>query len=195
LKNGLKYNKRGIMSNVDLSRLLVIDLEGTCWENMPRQEQEQNTEIIQIGITQINLVTKRIEKTKSYFIKPVKTEISKYCELLTGITPELIEKEGIALTRASKLIRNEFPTTRAYWGSWGDDHLLLKRDCDDKKAVMPFSERFLNYQELYSMKNGLLKPVSLRNAMETHELQFRGTQHRADDDSFNTAKLILKVFV
>lgn len=180
------------MSNVDLSRILVVDTEGTCWEDMPRQEQLLKTEIIQIGITQINLVTKRIEKTKSYFIKPTKTEISKYCEMLTHITPELIQQEGISLARASKLIRNEFPTTRAYWGAWGDDDILIKKECIEKNAVMPFSDRFLNFQELYSMKNGLLKPVSLRNVMEKLELEFRGTHHRADDDSFNTAKVILK---
>lgn len=181
------------MGKVSYSKLLVVDLEGTCWEDIPRAEQSKITEIIEIGITQVDLIEKRIEKTKHYLVKPKKTEITPYCTLLTGITPEMINSEGMELTRVSKLIRNEFPVTSSYWGSWGDDIILLKKDCELKNAVMPFNnDRFLNFQDMYSLKNGLERSVALIKVMESLELDFQGKQHRAGPDSFNTAKVILK---
>ena len=82
--------------------LNVVDIEATCWEGNP--PAGQYSEIIEVGIVVMDLSirnqqrnrkqnngklsTIRITDKKSFLIKPVASEVSRYCTELTTITPE-----------------------------------------------------------------------------------------------------------
>lgn len=62
-------------------RILVIDLEATCWEG--RQPKDQVSEIIEIGICVLDTQDGSISKNKGILIKPEKSSVSPFCTQLT----------------------------------------------------------------------------------------------------------------
>lgn len=177
------------MSKIHYSKVIIIDLEGTCYENMTRAEQLMKTKIIQIGVSELDLTSGNI-KTKNYFIK-CKEKLTDYCVNLTKITDELLQKEGMELARAIKLIKRDFVHKNVYWGAWGDDNLTLKQACEQNKLEIPFDEElYYNFQDLYSLKTRRNQTVNLDNALKENNIEFTGIRHRADADAENTAKLV-----
>lgn len=170
---------------------IVIDLEATCWEDA--SFQKANSEIIEIGVALIDFESRSVIKSKRYLIKPKKSTISEYCTELTGITPEMIATEGMDLSRASKLIRQEFSPTHIAWGAWGNDLEALQSACANQKAIFPFSSSYIDIGLLYSLKKGDSKKWNLEKALKEEELDFEGTPHRGLDDAINTAKLFIKM--
>ncbi len=71
-----------------LDRILVVDVEATCWRgpNPPGME----TDIIEIGIALLNVKKGTITDNRSILVIPERSEISDFCTELTSITPELI---------------------------------------------------------------------------------------------------------
>src|SRR5690606_16890340 len=119
--------------------------------------------------------------------------LSSYCTELTGITQEEVDSAQ-QLMKVSKAIRQTFNPQRVVWGAWGDDNILMRRDSDLKKAVMPFSSNYYDLQELYALKKGASKRTKVANAMAEYDLKFEGTAHNALVDARNTARLLLKIF-
>ena len=171
-------------------KFLVIDLEATCWEDS--SFQQDNSEIIEIGVALIDFAKRTVVDKAQYLIKPKKSKVSEYCTNLTGITQEKLDKDGIDLMRASKLIRKRFSPTHISWGGWGDDYSMLKKECEDKKAVFPFNENYNDLGFLYSLKKSDGKKWNLKKALIEEGLEFKGSAHSGVDDAFNTARLFIK---
>lgn len=170
---------------------IVIDLEATCWEDA--QFQKENSEIIEIGVSLVDFSTKSIIKSKRYLIKPKKSTVSEYCTNLTGITQDQLNKEGLDLTKASKMIRQDFNPTNIAWGGWGDDLTALKKACESQNAVFPFSSSYTDIGFLYSLSKGESKKWNLENALQNEQMNFIGKPHTGVDDAFNTARLFIKM--
>lgn len=94
-----------IMKTTD--EIVIIDLEATCWEN-DRIPAGQKTDIIEIGICELNRTTQEISKKQSIYVIPERSEINKFCTNLTGITPQLIEEKGIYFEEACEKIKDEY---------------------------------------------------------------------------------------
>ena len=180
------------MGRLNLSRLLVVDLEGTCWDNITRQEQWEKTQIIEFGVTEIDLINKTIVKTKSYLVNP-KEQLTEFCTSLTTITQSMVD-EAQFLAKVSKQIRTDFNTENVAWGAWGKDFELVERECLKKNAVNPFSKTYFDFQEMYSMMKGVPKTINMTKVLDELQIPLEGTLHRADADSLNTAKIVLHMF-
>lgn len=183
---------------VSLSKFILLDLEATCWED--KDYQLENSELLEIGLVEVDVLAKTIIKKKGYLIKPEKTDISTYCMKLTGITQEMINQDGMNLARAIKLIKREFPhSPTTVWGAWGDDKSFLDNAClkfneahPGMPVANPFEGPYVDFQWLYAFILGKDKIVSLKTALEEEGLEFvDGTQHRAMPDAYNTARIIL----
>jgi inhibitor of KinA sporulation pathway (predicted exonuclease) len=183
---------------VSLTRFILLDLEATCWED--KDYQLENSELLEIGLVEVDVVEKTIVKKKGYLIKPEKTNISAYCTKLTGINQELINQDGMNLARALKLIRREFPHSPTIaWGAWGNDKDFITRACEQfnqanpaVQVSLPFTGPYIDFQWLYAFIRGKDKIVSLKTALEEEGLEFvEGIQHRAMPDAYNTARVIL----
>ena len=174
----------------NLKNFLVIDLEATCWEDS--QYQKENSEIIEIGVALIDFSQRKVVDKAQYIIKPKKSKVSEYCTKLTGITQEQVDKEGIDLMRASKLIRKKFNPTHIGWGAWGDDKTMLTNECELKKAIFPFNDTYFDLGYLFTLKNGNNKKWNLEKALKKEGLEFIGNAHSGVDDAVNTARLFIK---
>ena len=179
--------------NFDYTRLLVVDLEATCWQDITREEQSKINEIIQIGIVEVDLINRCLLREACYFVKPtVNTILTPYCTELTGITQQDVDSAQL-LMKVSKTIRTKFNPNRVVWGAWGDDNILMQKESKLKNAVMPFSSNYYDLQELFALKKGASKRTKVSTAMAEYGLEFEGNAHNALVDARNTARLLLKL--
>lgn len=181
------------------NKLLVFDLELTCWERIREDgsidkspPEGMENEIIQFGYVVINLAERRIEDKGEWLIKPKKSTISPFCKELTGISQEMIDNEAISFERFRKELEKKgylsIPTT-----SWGyGDYFQLKANCDYLDLKYPLSSSYFCCKTLFGLWTGRSKGWGLRKAMAKLGLDFEGNQHNAMWDSYNTARVLLE---
>jgi len=173
-----------------LDKIIVVDLECTCWENGNPPDGERQ-EIIQIGACSLIASTGEIINKTSYLIKPRQSKVSEYCTNLTGITPAMAKSAMPFGDACNKLIKEFGPRSRV-WASFGvGDRTMFESECASKQARYPFSEHHIDVSTLFLLKHKITGgAVSLTNALEKIGVSFAGTQHSADDDAYNTAILL-----
>lgn len=170
-------------------KIIVIDIEATCWEKGQAPENRKR-EIIEIGICKLNMSDGSIEDQRSYLIRPVHSEVSRYCTELTGLTPEKLEKQGISLQEACSRIKNRYSSLqRTYAGYGGFDKTIMESQCMEAGIRFPFSETYLDVKVLLSLMSGE-KAAGLIREMHARNIEFQGTAHSGADDALNTAKLL-----
>lgn len=169
--------------------ILVIDLEATCWKG--QIPSGQVSEIIEIGICQLDTQTGAISKNQGILIKPQRSEVSSFCTELTTITQDLLDKEGVTFEVACELIRAEHNGNQYTWASYGQYDLnMLKKQCAYRGIDYPLSQNHINVKELFSKTKGLRKKVGMKGALDILEIPLEGTHHRGVDDAKNIAKIL-----
>jgi len=169
--------------------LNVVDVESTCWEkNSPNG---MVGEIIEVGITPYHIRQGTVGERDSWMIKPEKSTVSEFCTSLTGITQEDVDEDGLPFAEVCDALRKEYKTNLRPWGSWGEyDRRMLNNEARAKKCGFPFSPYHLNIKLLFSLFFGLGKQIGLMEGVHKSRLQFDGDQHKAEDDAYNTAKVL-----
>jgi inhibitor of KinA sporulation pathway (predicted exonuclease) len=169
-------------------RILVVDLEATCWEGEPPQDEV--SEVIEVGYAVLDQAPdERWELTDSYgiLIKPTKSTVSQYCTDLTGITHKAVEDSSYTLQDAMDIIEDVKPYV---WGSWGEyDWKMLNRARDwyGIKYTLPYGH--LNIKVLYSAKYAK-KGTGMGRALKQLGMVFDGVPHRGEDDAKNAAQIL-----
>lgn len=172
-----------------LDKILVVDVESTCWQGAPPEGQV--SEIIEIGICVFDLKERQRESRESILVKPTKSEISPFCTELTTITPALIEAEGVDLKEACHILRKKYESQQRVWGSWGDyDRRQFERNCKNRGIGYPFGTNHLNIKTLFAIKNHLERELGMDGALELMQWELEGTHHRGVDDAWNIARLM-----
>jgi inhibitor of KinA sporulation pathway (predicted exonuclease) len=179
-----------------IQKINFIDLECTAWENgkLPDgRDQREHMETIEIGIVQLDANTLEIEKKESYLIIPVEiglSGITEYCTNLTGITQQLIIKDGLALDYALARMMSEFKTMKYEWMSWGDfDRTQMEKECKRKELQYPFKHTHTNFKYWFSLLTNQNVQRNVAGALEFLGLQFEGSPHRGVDDAYNIARM------
>ena len=182
-------------------KLLVIDVEATCWKDKPPNTIEasrRKNEIIEIGITPIDLtqtdnwghIRPVIEKSVSIIVLPTTTEISEFCTELTTLTPEYVKEHGVPFWTAIARLRTEFRPDINMWASYGDyDRQAFERQCRNEGVEYPFNNNHINVKALFAFRFG--GHAGTGHACKKLQLPFEGTQHRGIDDSRMIAKILL----
>ena len=174
-----------------LDKMIVIDVESTCWEEKtPNRLQE--SEIIEIGICVIDLLSFSIEDSQGIFVLPQNSILSPFCTNLTTITQKMLDDNGIAFSEACSLLRNKYNTNNRLWLSWGDyDRRRVERQCGKPcyQAKYPFGPTHLNVKNLFAIELGLSREVGMIGALELLGIKLEGTHHRGMDDARNIAKI------
>lgn len=169
--------------------LNVIDLESTCWEGVDNRNHEK--EIIEIGIVPIDMRNLEIIGKYGFYVKPIKSEVSKFCTEITGITEETLKhapsyKEIMNQKALVKLgIRNR------PWLSWGNDASLFKKESERHNVRGP-CHIHLDFKILFALFNGYKYGCGLRKALDISGLEFKGRYHSGADDAYNTARLFIQ---
>jgi inhibitor of KinA sporulation pathway (predicted exonuclease) len=166
-----------------LDKILVIDLESTCWGADPPPGHEH--EIIEIGLCLLDVATGERGENPSILIRPERSTVSEYCTQLTTLTPQEVET-GISLAEACQILRNEYLSERRIWASYGDyDRRQFKRQCRERGLDSPFGDSHINVKSLFALAYNLPQEVGLDQAMALMDWPLEGVHHRGDDDAWN----------
>ena len=174
-----------------LDRILIIDLEATCWEGNPPQGQA--SEIIEIGLCVLDVATGRRLDNPSIVVRTEASTISGYCTRLTTLTPEEVEA-GLSLDEACRILREQYHGRERLWASYGDyDRLKLQQQCQARGIEYPFGPGHLNVKTLFALVHRLPREVPLDQALSLADLPLEGWHHRGSDDAWNIARLLVSI--
>lgn len=165
------------------SKIVVLDLECTCWRGPP--PEGQCTEIIEIGVCLLNSDTLEISRPRRIFVKPEFSMLSDFCVELTGITPELIDKKGISKQAACDILMKEYRMDRRPFAAWGRDEVLLRQE-----FYLQPNGNYINIASLYGIIINAKRNIGLLEALKDIGLEFKGTNHQGGDDAFNAARIL-----
>jgi inhibitor of KinA sporulation pathway (predicted exonuclease) len=171
-----------------LDRVLVLDLEATCWDG-PAPDG-QTSEIIEIGVCPWDAGTGRIGPAESILVRPRRSTVSEFCTQLTTLTQKQVDA-GMSLPGALKRLAQVHGPASRPWASWGAwDERMLRHQCHLEGAAYPFRSDHFNVKTLHALATRQAKPLGLGGALRAMGLAFEGTPHRAGDDAYNVARIL-----
>ena len=171
-----------------LDKILVIDLEATCWQGDTPPGEE--SEIIEIGLCELDVATSEREEPRAILLQPQRSTLSPFCIQLTTLTPEMLS-DGLTFTAACKLLENDYQSKNRTWASYGDyDRLQFQAQCEAWGVPYPFGRSHINVKNLLALRLGLKREVDLQRGMGLLRLPFEGTIHRGVDDAWNIAAML-----
>jgi len=180
------------MARKDLTEIVVLDLEATCWET--REEQgSQPQEIIEVGISRLPLVNLEPIREAEIIVKPRWSKVSDFCTGLTTLTQEDVDK-GIDVSEALDMLWKRYGTGSkmvACWGTWDFEH--IHRETKSKELQNPIGSLRMDVKSFYSMVKGMTKGVGMMTALDQLGIEHEGTHHRGDDDALNIARVLAKL--
>ena len=176
-----------------LDQILVIDVEATCWETEPPEDQE--SEIIEIGICPLDVAAgDRLEK-QSILVKPEKSTVSAFCTNLTSLTQEDVE-EGISFKQACAILKKDYLSKKRTWASYGDyDRRQFERQCLAHNISYPLGPTHINVKNLFAIVNRLSFEVGMSQALKILNLPLEGIHHRGEDDAWNIARILWEILL
>lgn len=170
-----------------LDRILVVDIEATCWDG-PAPDGQTN-DIIEIGLTEVDVATRERVGRHGVLVRPQRSRVSAFCTELTTLTQQDVDA-GLPFAEACALLREQHLSRQRVWASWGEyDRQQFERQCADLGVGYPFGPRHLNLKTLYSLVHGLPRELGMAAALEHAGLALDGTHHRGVDDAWNIAAL------
>lgn len=165
---------------------LVLDIERTTWRGRPPKGMRQ--EIIEIGVATFNFHNGFVEKKESIFIKTQNSEVSDFCQELTGISQDFLDKNGITIQEAMRKLWKRYESNKRMWMSWGEsDRMYLSQDCRFYEIQNPMHLGYLDVRDLFISKYNY--EPSLTTALQEVGLEFQGDEHSGLADAYNTALL------
>lgn len=182
------YTLRGQNVTNKLDRILVIDLESTCWRGAPPKGQMH--EIIEIGLCILDVATAQRLDNPSILVRPEHSTVSEYCTNLTTLTQEEVDG-GISLREACYILEHTYNSKNRLWASYGDyDRKQFRRQCQIQDIEYPFGDGHINVKSLFAVVHNLSREVPLDKAMDLLGFPQEGTHHRGGDDAWNIARIL-----
>lgn len=174
-----------------VNRLLLVDIESTCWRGRP--PQGQTSDIIEIGLSVFSRETLKIEETCSILVRPTNSRVSKFCTELTSLTSKQVA-DGLSFADACLCLKEEYRSHKKVWASWGDyDRRQFEEQCEREGVSYPFGRNHINLKYLFSLICRLPHDVGVTQALDYLGLDFEGTPHRGVDDAHNMARILQRL--
>lgn len=174
-----------------LDRILVVDVESTCWEGNP--PPGQMSEIIEIGLCMVDVAALERAKRRSILVRPACSTVSAYCTQLTTLTQADVDG-GISLAEACLVLTQEYQSGQRLFASFGDyDRQQFEHNCAAFGISYPFGPTHLNVKNLVAVAYGWSREVGMSEALKRAGLPLEGTHHRGGDDAWNIAGLLCEL--
>ena len=171
--------------------VIVIDVESTCWEPASSKPKDEMSEIIEIGVTVVDISKLEIKTNVSILIKPCRSTITAFCTKLTTLTPEIVN-QGISYREACDKLCNDFASQNKTMISWGDyDRKMFEKNGTYHNCKYPFGPRHLNLKNCFTILHGLSREPGMEEVLDMLKIPLEGTHHRGCDDSKNIAKILI----
>ena len=174
-----------IAIDMDQTTALYLDLEWTCWDSLPPLGMQ--SEIIEIGLVEMNLGTLDIIQEGTYFVRPRRWEISLKCANLTGITADDIRRAP-PLSEVLGVLTKKFEPQKKPCCTWGDDVSMIAKTCQGLGLISPF-RRPIDLAKVFHGAFATKEQKSLGAAIKMLDLEFDGVPHGALSDARNTARV------
>lgn len=172
-------------------RVLVIDIESTCWEPPQSKPFSEVQEIIEVGIAEVDLNKLYIVHNEGLLVRPTHSKVSKFCTQLTTLTQEQVDK-GLSYKDVCDQLVKVYSSPYRTWASWGDfDRKQFQKDSELNGIKYPFGPRHINIKNLFSVLYGLDEELGLDTALKHIGMKLEGTHHRGVDDARNIAKIFI----
>lgn len=172
-----------------LDKIVIIDLEATCWESETPEGME--SDIIEIGICLLDVETGEISNNRGILVRPERSTVSPFCSELTTITPEMIKESGISYKEACSILKKEYDTQSRVWASFGAyDLKQFQRQGTALGVGFPFGPSHVNVKSLFALKKKLTHEEGMAGALGLLDIPLEGTHHRGVDDAKNIAKIL-----
>ncbi len=176
----------------DLSRILVIDLEATCWRG-PRPPGEE-PEVIEIGNAILHVGDLRVESGPEILVRPSRSTVGEFCAELTGITQQMVDEGGLPFVDAIEVLRQAHGDLgRVVWASYGEyDRRKLTEECQHHDMESPLGQTHLNVKRLVALSAGWDREEGMAGAMRRLGVEpIPGSRHhRGSDDAANIGRLL-----
>lgn len=180
------------MSGNQYKKVVVIDLEATCWDT-PEEVAANKSEIIEIGVCVLNYATGEITKPVGLIIKPRLSTISPFCEKLTSITQDIVDV-GMSFETGLNILKFEYSVGSRIIAAFGNyDQSMLNRQCADYSINPPFGPTYLNISAMAKLKLKTRDRLSLEETMAGFGLTFEGRPHRGVDDAVQAARVLWEI--
>lgn len=174
-----------------LDRIIVVDIEATCWQGKPPAGQEN--EIIEVGICVVDIISGQAIEKDSILVKPERSQVSEFCTQLTTLTQSQVDK-GISFAEACSLLCKKYSTHQRVWASYGEyDKKQFERQCLARSIKYPFGRKHINVKTLFAIINAMPHEVGMARALEILNLPLEGTHHRGDDDAWNIGRILSRL--
>lgn len=171
-----------------LDRILVVDVEATCWEGNP--PPGQMSEIIEIGLCVVDVAALERVERRSILVRPLRSTISPYCTQLTTLTQADVDA-GIPLAEACRMLADDYKAGQRLFASFGDyDRQQFERNTADFGLRYPFGPTHLNIKNLAAVAYDWSREVGMSEALKRAGLLAEGIHHRGGDDAWNIAALL-----
>ena len=177
-----------------MNKFNIIDIECTCWRGDP--PNGQRAEIIEVGIVSLDLEKDRFLTASSHLVRPSKSEVSKYCEDLTGITSEMLREEGLQFANVLQALQALCEIHKRPWGSWGKfDYEKLREEGLKRNVMDAVPKEHYNIKKLDQEEAELTETKSLQTAMNRRNIsRTMGGKHRALSDALGAAQIFREVW-
>lgn len=170
-------------------KLLIVDLEATCWER-PLHVPD-NMETIEIGALVLDPSERVPAREFQTFVRPQRSPLlSAFCTQLTGIKQSDIDTSDPFPVAVARFLDWLGEPAGVRFSSWGEfDRRQIERDCRASAVPYPFLDDHLNLKHLCSAKLGI-RPAGMAQALARSGLALEGAHHRALDDARNIARIV-----
>lgn len=172
--------------------IIVVKTTITCWDT-DRPEDEES-EIIELGLSLLNLKSMRVHNKRRFLIRPMRSSVSEYCRSKTGITNEALEK-GHEFEEVCDTLKNVLRTHKRPWAAFGEsERKILEKQCREFDVPFPFTSRFINIQMMVPVIFGFAKELNFEEALSATSVSQDINQSGADD-AWNAAHILKEVIV
>ena len=171
-----------------MQKLLIIDLESTCYER-GTEPKDFFSEIIEIGGVFFNPETKKNEWEFDEILRPqLFPTLSEFCTGLTTLTQEHVDR-GISLAEALASLNKKIESEPYLFASWGFyDRNQFQKNCERFGIPYPFGPRHVSLKHEFANWTKR-KPMGMAGALNVLRLPLEGTHHRGLDDARNISKI------
>ena len=108
--------------------------------------------LLRLVVSQVDLVKGKILRTDHVYCNNVISPITPFCTRLTGITQEILDKEGMPFRDACEWMITAFDTYNWGWGAMGNyDMWMFHNQCRNFGVPYPFSKSYINISMLFAM--------------------------------------------
>lgn len=174
------------------NKILLLDTELTCFEGAD-ENNKSPSEIIQFGMAIVNLDTLEIERSGSYYVNNERVIISKFCTQLTGITQNMLYRQGLHLGHVAELLRERWGVSskKTQVVTWGCEPQWMKPDFEIKRIDYPFRDNILDLSSYYKLGRGFKHGLRLIDVAEQYGVEVEKPIHDAKSDAITTARLLI----